>query len=208
MLNFRIKNSLMITSGLLLLSSFAYGAEYNGYNNGYDEDEAFRQALALSAQGDAYQPAANNELTEEEQFQIALALSAVEITPQKVNQIPEKPPVLKEIKILIPPSKDQIDLARYIVARPYAIQSQLNSILENTFQFIEMPFCAMWEGINLPQDALNLEGLKDQARADFARYCDDKGFNYDAALPLFSHFWKGIIGNQCFNKFSEIYTQI
>lgn len=207
MLNFSIKNSLLMTSGLLLLSSFTYGAEYN---NGYDEDEAFRQALALSAQGDAYQPRGNNDLTEDEQLQIALALSMAEIQPQKRADIPKDPEVLKEVKIMTPPSQDLIDLARYIVARPYAIQNQLNSIFENTFQFIEMPFCAlaMFGELNLPQDALDLEGLKGQARADFERYCKDKEFNYDVALPLFSHFWSGIIKNPCFDKFSRIYTNI
>lgn len=206
MLIFNIKNSLLITSSLLLLNSFTYAADYN---NGYDEDEAFRQALALSAQGDAYQPPlANHDLTEEEQLQIALALSAAEITPQK-NQIPEKPPVLKEIKILTIPS-NLADLARYIRARPHAIQSQLNSILEDTFQFIDMPFCAMAMagGINLPEDLLGLEKIKGDARVDFERYCHDKEFNYDIALPLFSHFWKGIINNPCFGPFSGTYEKI
>jgi hypothetical protein len=51
MLNFNIKNPLLVASGLLLLNSFAYGTDYK---NGFDESKELEKMVKRFAQRHGY----------------------------------------------------------------------------------------------------------------------------------------------------------
>lgn len=119
-----------------------------------------------------------------------------------------KPLLQKELGPVVQ-SEDLKVLATYIVARRGAIRTSLNYIFDESFQFVEHPFCAaVCGGIKLDKDPLKLGDVKTQAHQDFIRFCGDKDFNVEAAQSFFTYFWDQILPHKSLTVFMDTYTKL
>jgi hypothetical protein len=196
-----IKSILQITT-TLLFSSVSFAME-NNFNGGYNDDEALTEAMRLSNLAVQSQDAYTIGLSADEEFQLALAISASES---------EKPKHLNPTPIVMKANPDDLSkLVEYILNSRGQVVNQFTSLINEKLSFIEMPFCLCVQTLELSQNPF--ADIKNDIKGKLFTYCEDKGFNYEVALPLLEHYFIRHLDHQisthlATKTYLKIYQQI
>jgi hypothetical protein len=102
-------------------------------------------------------------------------------------------------------------LVKFILNEAGTITDKLTSLMDSSFLFIsnlEGHCAAENHEIDLAESLLDVGEIRRRAQQDFKNFCQMQSTNYNVAMPLFTHFWEGVIKNPYFDKLSLIYKEL